>query len=168
MNNFVGSIEDSVQSAWKKPELIQALEIDNYEDNTFLSKLLKEDSSLYTLLLPRQMSLDAYMALLENAVEDYRKIPKSHRTDEIKLKALSIDEGIVYLFDDDELSYECVKYLFINAPFVLEDLSREKQKAIKPHLARIKKEKIVSTYNEDEPISDIDSDDLPDYNDDEE
>lgn len=166
MNIFEGTLEECVKAAWDKPELIQALEVNKYEDKVFLSKLLKEDPSLVALLQPHQFGTDAYMAMLENDLESYDRIPKAHRTDEIKIKALSINTGIIYLFEPDDISYEVVKYLFVHAPYALEELPKPMQKEIKPHLKRIKKEGIVSEYNEDDlEIEQLDPNDLPDYDD---
>jgi len=168
MNLFEGSIDACVLQAWDKPELIQALDISKYDESSFLSKLLKEEPDLYKLLQPSQYNEDAYMAMLESDVANFDLIPKAKRNDDIKLKALSLDECSLYLFAPDEISYECVKYLFIHAPFVLEELPKKLEKAIKAHRKRLKKEKIVSTYNEeDDSIEQLDPDDLPDYEDEE-
>ena len=168
MNIFEGTIEECVKAAWDRPELIQSLETTKYEENLFLSKLLKEDPKLVELLTPSQMGDEAYLAMLENDLESYDQIPRAKRTEEIKCKALSIDPGAIYLFTNEEISYECVKYLYINAPYVLEELPKDMQKIAKPYLKRIKKEGIESTYNEDDTsIEELDTEDLPDYEDEE-
>lgn len=168
MNSFEGPIDACVTQAWENPELIQALDISKYDESTFLSKLLNEEPDLYKLLQPSQYNEEVYEAMLKSDVSNYDFIPKAKRNDDIKLKALALDECSFYLFSPEEVSYECVKYLFMNAPYVLEELPKNIEKAIKPHMKRIKKEKLVSTYNEeDDEIEQLDPDDLPDYEDEE-
>lgn len=164
MNAFKGSIEMCVKQARDNPLWIQSLSIKNPVEHAFLLKLLKKDPSLVKILDGSQFSEEVYLMMLDYDLELFYGIPKAKRSEAIKLKALSIDETAIYMLSDDEISYECVKYVYIRAPFILEEAPKSMKKVIKKHMKRIRKEGVVMMYNEDEEdIDELDLLDLPDY-----
>lgn len=164
MDVFNGSIDMCVKQAWDNPMLIQRLNIKKPVEHAFLLKLLNEDPSLVKILDAAQFSEEVYLKMLDYDLELFYGIPKGKRSEAIKLKALSIDETAIYMLSDDEISYECVKYVYIRAPFILEEAPKSMKKAMKNHMKRIKKEGVVMMYNEDEEdIDELDLLDLPDY-----
>ena len=146
---FKGPIEECVIHARDNPKVLQSLRIQNTTEHAFLLKLLKEDPSLVLLLHSSQYSDEVYLAMIEYDLELFTRIPKTRRTEAMKRKALSIDPGSIYLLSNDEISYDVIKYLYIHAPYILEEAPKFMQKFIKPHMKQIKKAKVFSVYNED-------------------
>ena len=143
------SIEEILPILEKDYKKINIFDVSNLLECKKLAEIIRQKPGYFLALKEDKIMDEIAIAFLEKNINLFGKITTSARSTSVKLFALQKKPSIADLFEANDYDYETVKYLYVNYPFMLEDLEPKAQQVVDNIVKKLKNEKVEIDFERD-------------------
>lgn len=142
------NFEDAIGEIIEDANLINSFDFMNFGERERICEIVRAYPKSFNAILQENLFDDVCEVYLDNEPYMYDELPKIARTKELRKTIVKKHPSIIELFTPEEFDYDTIKYLWINQPYMLEEMEDEEtQNVIKRVVKQLQSEEVKQIYD---------------------